>query len=96
MFPTNCAGRIARIRVGYHQRCVFEAAMMAAAPRVGRAAAYPGNDVCASKVKITNSRIRIPPQPRRRLPTAWRIRSAGIKATIAPTPNCHMRPNVTK
>ncbi len=38
MSPTNCAGRSARRRVGYHQRSVLDAAITAAAPSVGIAA----------------------------------------------------------
>ena len=39
MSPTNCAGRIASTRVGYHQRSWFDAMITAAAPSVGTAAA---------------------------------------------------------
>ncbi len=38
----------------------------------------------------------MPAQPSTKLPIALRIRSIGTSATIAPTPNCHMRPKVTK
>ena len=38
----------------------------------------------------------MPAQPSTKLPMALRIRSAGMSATIAPTPNCHIRPKVTK
>ena len=38
----------------------------------------------------------MPVHPSTKLPTALRTRSMGTSATIAPTPNCHMRPKVTK
>ena len=57
---------------------------------------YPGKGVCPSNRKITSTSTAMPAHPRTKLPIALRMRSAGMSATMAPTPNCHIRPKVTK